>query len=377
MTTELQAAIDISKPKTVKGYHLITMILILTRPFDVHADKVIEELNKRSIRYARLHTSEFPTSLGLELGFNPNICHIHEMDGESINIDDVETVWNRRPSAPEFPAEVQNDHLRFASAESVHVLRGLWCLLADRFWINSYDNSYAAAFKPYQLSVAQELDFRIPRTLMTNCPEHALHFFDECNGGVIYKTFSSYHQADETGAYKGIYTNLISREQLVAGSDRIKLAPCIFQEYIRKMVELRVTVIGDQIFAAEIDSQSSARSTIDWRRYDFAQTPYRKHDLPKEIQSAIKSLMRRLGIVFGCLDFIMTPQGEYVFLEINPNGQWYWIELLTGFPLLSTFVELLLSRRGSPRRRLGNGPSTASPYEVDGRLGRTTPGGPK
>jgi len=222
-------------------------------------------------------------------------------------------------------------------------LRALYQLLATRFWINPYGEGRAAEYKPYQLKIAQQTNLSVPRTLITNEPAAALQFFDTCGGNVIYKTFTAYHRETGDGSYRGIYTTRVRREDLQARSKTIALAPCLFQEYVPKESELRITVIGDRVFAAEIDSQKSPRMRDDWRRYDHDQSLYRPTKLPREVEKKVQELMRKLGLVFGCIDMILTPEGRYVFLEINPSGQWYWVELLTGMPLLDYFTAMLIA----------------------------------
>ena len=117
-----------------------------------------------------------------------------------------------------------------------------------------------------------------------------------------------------------------------------------------KKVELRVTVFGHRVYTAEIDSQSQEFSKIDWRRTpqegrNCYAVPQRPYSLPDQIEKKILLLLQRLGLAFGRLDFIVTPQNELVFLEINPNGQWFWIEEATGMPLLNTFTEMLIQGR--------------------------------
>ena len=119
----------------------------------------------------------------------------------------------------------------------------------------------------------------------------------------------------------------------------------MFQEYVPKRIEIRATVIEREIFCAEIHSQQSERSRVDWRRYDFDNTPYFPHALPDHVRSKILQFMRRLGLLFGCIDMILTPEGEYVFLEVNQAGQWYWVELLTGLPITEYFVRYLTDSR--------------------------------
>jgi glutathione synthase/RimK-type ligase-like ATP-grasp enzyme len=114
---------------------------------------------------------------------------------------------------------------------------------------------------------------------------------------------------------------------------------------VPKRVELRITVVGDQVFAAEIHSQKAKRTRIDWRRYDLAHTPHYPHTLPDEVRRSCVELVRRLGLCYGAIDMVLTPDGRYVFLEINPNGQFLWIEQLTGMPISDAICDLLASGR--------------------------------
>ncbi len=122
----------------------------------------------------------------------------------------------------------------------------------------------------------------------------------------------------------------------------LRSCPVIVQEQIPWRVELRVTVVGDQIFACEIHSQISNHARLDWRRYDTGATPHLVHELPGEIADRCVALTHRLGLRYGAVDLILTPDGRYVFLEINPNGQWLWIENLTGLPISQAVCDLLL-----------------------------------
>ncbi|HWN70612.1 MAG TPA: hypothetical protein VNM90_23390, partial [Haliangium sp.] len=128
-------------------------------------------------------------------------------------------------------------------------------------------------------------------------------------------------------------------------------SPVLFQARVPKQVELRITVAGESVLAAEIHSQSTKRTQIDWRHYDQGHTPYRAHALPDEIRRACLALVARLGLRFGAIDMIVTPDDRYVFLEINPSGQWMWIENETGLPISDAVCDTLLgasTRPGAP-----------------------------
>ena len=105
----------------------------------------------------------------------------------------------------------------------------------------------------------------------------------------------------------------------------IRLAPGIFQEYIPKRVELRVTIIGDDVFTAELHSQMYEETRYDWRHYEV-EIPMYEHQLPVEIAEQCLALTKAYGLNFSTSDMIVTPDGRYVFLEMNPNGQFLWVQ---------------------------------------------------
>src|SRR5262249_46875973 len=123
----------------------------------------------------------------------------------------------------------------------------------------------------------------------------------------------------------------------------VRLCPVIFQAYVPKRVELRVTVVGGRVFAAEIHSQASRRTRHDWRHYDPYQTPHHAHDLPADVEGRCLALTERLGLRYGAIDLVLTPDGRYVFLEINPNGQFLWIEEATGLPISDAVCNVLMA----------------------------------
>jgi glutathione synthase/RimK-type ligase-like ATP-grasp enzyme len=120
----------------------------------------------------------------------------------------------------------------------------------------------------------------------------------------------------------------------------------IFQAYVPKRLELRITVVGRQVFAAEIHSQLSRRTEHDWRHYNIDQTPYRPHRLPDAVQAQCIRLVEHFGLCYGAIDLVLTPDDRYVFLEINPTGQWRWIEVMTGLPISDAVCDMLMSAGG-------------------------------
>jgi glutathione synthase/RimK-type ligase-like ATP-grasp enzyme len=123
--------------------------------------------------------------------------------------------------------------------------------------------------------------------------------------------------------------------------DYVGVCPTLFQQYIAKATELRITVVGNSVFAAEMYTQIDPRTTIDWRRGSPVAVPHRPVTLPPAVERCCLELVHRLGLTFGAIDMVRTPDGEFVFLEINPNGQWAWIEGLTGLQIAKKIAEVL------------------------------------
>jgi glutathione synthase/RimK-type ligase-like ATP-grasp enzyme len=128
--------------------------------------------------------------------------------------------------------------------------------------------------------------------------------------------------------------------------DSVALAPNIFQPYVSKAAELRCVVIGEKIFSARIDSQANASTSKDWRGGDYQLEPF---SLPERVEASILRLVDSFGINFASLDMILTPEGEFVFLELNPNGQWLWLEQDLGLPLVANMADLLTTRYARER----------------------------
>lgn len=324
------------------------MIIIVTNRLDQTADFLILELQRRQAKYLRFNTEDFPQHVRV----------VWQMDGTDIDgyfqfpkgkvgFKDIKSIWYRRP-VPPVPSDLIEDPAayEFALAESETALDSVWRTL-DCFWVSHPDSLRRAEFKLHQLKEAAQAGFRIWPTLLTNEAESAQAFYRDHDGGVVYKPLRQGRlvRGDEVSL---IYTNLIGSSE-AERLDAVTYAPSLLQKYVEKQSEIRVTVIGTEVFAVEIFSQDHADSQHDWRRGDTAQLRHAAHPLPEQTKFKCVQLVRTLNLAFGAIDLILTPSGEYVFLEINPNGQWAWIQqLCPEIPLRETLADLLI-RGGIPK----------------------------
>lgn len=241
----------------------------------------------------------------------------------TVDLSEASAVWWRRPQLVNLQAVTDDDARGFTHGEWHEALYGVWALLACP-WMNPPVQDEIASRKALQLAVASRLGFRVPDTLMTSDAGEARAFIERHGlGGTIYKIFSATHQVWRE-------TRLIQADDL-AMLDAVRVAPVIFQEYIRAVADLRVTVVGSDIYAMAIDTRGTAYE-VDFR-VSLQQATVTTVDLPEAVVAAIHRLMAHFGLVYGAVDLRLTEEGEYYFLEINTAGEFLFAEHLAGLPL--------------------------------------------
>lgn len=317
------------------------MILVLSEAIDIHATEVVERLKHRGVKVFQFDPAFFPAQADFSLAYSscgqPRYL-LRTGEGE-IDLCNLQAVWYRRPKTPIPPASVTVKRTRDYLAEECRTfVHNLWSCLNCPWVPGPPDVIRRAESKALQLQIAGTLGFELPPTLFSNSPKDFLEFYREHNGQVVYKlvgpSFARY--AEEFVRY----TEVVSRRDL-CHIHAVRSCPLIFQAYVPKRVELRITVVGREVFAVEIHSQQTNHTRHDWRRYDYAHTPYLQHELPPEVKQRCLGLVEKLGLCYGAIDMVVTPDGRYVFLEINPNGQYLWVEQATGLPISDTIASLL------------------------------------
>jgi glutathione synthase/RimK-type ligase-like ATP-grasp enzyme len=259
-----------------------------------------------------------------------------ETDGRVVPFDDIGSVWYRTYRASGFPAGLNSDQREFAEQEAEMALEAL-PLVTNWQWINDPRHHRQATRKPAQLFAARRLGFAIPQTVISNDPGKIRTFCDRGGSEIIYKALS---QSTNLEPGKTIFTGAVT-SQALSFLDLIRHTLGIFQELIPKAYEVRLTVVVDRILAVKILSQEKEQTRIDWRVAPY-ELKYEPTDLPQDIRYLVAAFMAEFNLVYSCLDFIITPEGQYVFLESNPGGQYPWIEYLTGLPITETIVDALL-----------------------------------
>ena len=310
------------------------MILIVSYPGDEHTDRVQALLTEAGREVVRIDLADFPSQREVDFGWIPparprwRIRH----EGRWVDLADTRAVWWRRVT--DFavdPTLGQGEGSTFAHSETSQAIHGVLDSLTCP-WMNPRAADTAAHHKPYQWTVAQQLGLRLPRTLVTSNPQAAREFIDSVRPArVVFKAFlAAVHQWRET--------RLVEQEDLDR-LDLVRYAPVIFQEYVPG-VDLRITMVGDAIYAAEIDARDTAYE-VDMRMV-VGEARVSAVTLPAGLQSRLRALQRRLGLVYGAIDMRRTEAGDYAFLEVNPAGQWLFVEERCGLSIARAVADFLV-----------------------------------
>ena len=313
------------------------LVVILSYWKDRTAIEVMELLQRRHIPVLLLDTGDFPVRLRLQTSLVESQWQgwLTSNDGSRYALEDIKSIFYRRPThfqvSEDLPERVQVFCENEATKGFGGILRSLDCV-----WISHIDAIKAASYKPRQLRLASQLGMRTPRTLITNDPEALAAFYDQCHEAVICKTLYGGNISVEKGVWDAIYTSRVTREDL-RQKERVSYTAHLFQEEIPKAFEIRATVVGRHVFASTVEGEP----VVDFRTSYNTRT-YRAYSLPPGVEAFCRELVRQLHLAFGAIDMAVTPEGEYVFFEINPVGQYQWIEVATGLPINEAVADALV-----------------------------------
>ncbi len=317
------------------------MLLIVSNKTDLATDFLILRLHEREIPFVRINTEDYLSKweVNFYLCEDEAQFYIQFDDGRKVSGDMVTGAYIRQPRLPS--VDVVSDHKVFADREIGEALRSLWRFVDDKIWLNPPHNILRASNKPEQLAMARSLGFRIPATCVTSNTKIIREFFKN-NGGDIVAKAVKHGFLYEDGNARVAPTQVVKEED-VNDLDRYAALPLIFQRRIEKVYDIRATIVGKRIYAAAIYSQDFDETKVDWRLSDHHKIKlrYEKINLPLDISELCISLTSQLNLRYSAIDLVLSKSGDYYFLEANPNGQWAWIEQLTGYPIRDSIIDEL------------------------------------
>jgi glutathione synthase/RimK-type ligase-like ATP-grasp enzyme len=305
-------------------------VLVLSFKDDPHADVICDYLDKSRKNYFRIDTDEFP--LGYKVSFDSkNLEFKINTKEEEIVLDSSWNIWNRRVFDPNIEG-VTNPGLRQMICDETKAMWKNMLGSHQGLVVNDPSANYRANNKIDQLIFANKFgsDINIPETLLTNDPERVIEFREKHD--LICFKLQKGAVIEKEGTHFPIYTNLID-EKNMEYIDLVEKHPHLFQRYQDKTYEIRIVTVGSKSIGTTIHSQKSERSKIDFRRYDFENVTYEHLELPENVSEFCDAMLKNYGLHFGAFDFIFSEENGYTFLEVNPNGQWLWLEEYTGYPI--------------------------------------------
>lgn len=316
-------------------------IVIITTTGDFHSYAVALNLRRHGASVTVWHSNDYPKGATETIAFRDNECGIIVRDIENQLPAAPTAIWHRRPAVTLDLETLDPADVSFADLSCRMARRSLMSLYGrDAFWVNDPAAGARANIKPLQQMIAANAGFLTPDTLYTNDPGEIRAFLRAKHDRVIFKPITAHVWDDDERVYMP-YSAVISESSLVA-DELLRAAPGIYQEYIPKKYELRVTIMGRQVFAARIPRPSDDRAAIDWRLAGD-HLVMEGVELPEAVIEKCLAVLRELGLVFGCFDFIVRPDDEFVFLEVNQMGQFLFVEDFARLPLLAAFSDFLLA----------------------------------
>jgi MvdC family ATP-grasp ribosomal peptide maturase len=321
------------------------VVLLLTHSGDYYTvDLVAQALARKGVRPIRFNTDLFPSLVKLSArAGDQRAARIFTEAGHEISVEEVRAVWARKLWTPRMAHDLDERYRSMCVSESAAALEGFLDALHNVLWVNNLDHQRNAENKQRQLRLAARAGLRVPRTLVTNAAAEARQFFAETEGQTVAKLLRPLTVSMDADK-PFVYTNRV-REEDLAQAEALRHSPMVFQELIPKACELRVACVAGEAFAGALDATGTSRGHTDWRRAAPEECRWQKAELPTEVASSLQVLMSELGLVFGAVDLICTPEGEHVFLEVNPGGEWGMLERDLGLPISEAIAEALLENK--------------------------------
>lgn len=317
--------------------------LILAESDDVHVLKVLEYgADYPDWSYIVLDTAtalnELRTTLQLDVkhpSWMGNFC--------GLPLSSIQSIWYRRPKRPTAQDDIMDPSMKkLAEAEMQAVLQNFYRITPCRI-LPHPSRDREADYKLLQLQTAASIGPTVPQTVISN-EESWLDLFPSSTNDFCIKALSSFHWWSNEFSEYSLRSAKVSKADLLHYINDSGICPVLVQEYVEKKYEWRVTVIDKSIFACRLDSQQVKGAQEDCRQVDVDLIPHQICDLPDMVANKLLCYLDFFDLKFGAFDLIEKPDGTFVFLKCNPNGQWLWVELLTGTPISKAIADYLFGQ---------------------------------
>jgi hypothetical protein len=311
-------------------------VLIVTNERDVGADFLVRELERRGVSVVRLNSERAPD---WRLSLDPATGWRLSRGPRALAADNCAGVWWRRPELPSLPEGAPAE----AVADQWRAFLAALAVSPGPVWVSEPARIRVAENKALQLRAARETGLDVPITLWSNDIVAARDFIGSCDGVAAVKSVTSAWWDEPDGA-SFVYASLITAEDLPR-VERLAQAPVCFQQAITPKRDVRVTVVEDTVLAAiRLVTEDDADDQFDWRRGEHR--PWVAYELPSHVREGCRKLVLSLGLRFGAIDLALDREERLWFLELNPNGEWGWLQRI-GLPIAEALADTLTEEAAS------------------------------
>ncbi len=320
----------------------INKVLCLTHKKDFYVPELLERcLLKYGLKMVRMDTDTYPLNVELT-AFQSNQCTSGELiiDEQTYQLDDFCAVYFRKNMQCNLTEELSGDTLKQASREATAAKNAILYAMESAFWFDNPFDIQRAENKQLQLISAKRVGLTIPNSLLSNRPDSVKGFYQQEHGEIITKMLTPLTNFMQSSR-SFVYTSKVKEEHLTQLAS-LKLCPMQFQREIEKSYELRVIYVDGKCFTGKISTKAIIDGNKpDWRRASANDFSWQKYQLPNEICVKIAQLMQQLSLRFGALDLIKSTNNDYVFLEVNPCGEWGMLQQELNLPIAEHIAECI------------------------------------
>lgn len=322
------------------------MLLIVSNKTDLATDYLIVRLHERGVPFLRINTEDYLLSWDACFSIKESATHveIRKVGQESLPVECFTGAYIRQPKMPDL--NIVDDDKGFAKREVGETLKSIWRAIDDSIWLNAPRRLLLASNKPEQLTIANSIGFKVPDTYVGTNYESIKKFYEAHSGSIIAKAVK--HGFDFDGYKARVAATQKIDEASLASIKCYATIPMIFQNHIEKEYDIRVIVVGSDVFATAIESQGHEETKTDWRLSDCYKIPLKQYkiNLPQKIISLCLEMTKKFNLRYSAIDLVLGKDGAYYFLELNPNGQWAWVEQLGIHNIRDSIIDALVVNKG-------------------------------
>lgn len=323
----------------VKKNRVSPQVLILTKRMDIESDLIGIQLLRNGIEYIKINEEDIPLDFGAEFRVGRENSVLLKLRDKEIVTESIKVVLFRYFDL-KFLKHLTGIHQIYVEQQWYQLFN---CLQASLrcLWINDPNNTFSSENRLHQLLVAQKNGFRIPDTSITNIPSSGIRFCNEYPTKTVAKVLHHHEIIYKEYSYR-FPTSIITADSL-SNINGLRYAPLILQKRILSREEIRITVVDDKVFPIRITCSKNKRKYYsDLHKIEERFLNFENLDIEKNIEKKCIKLNRELGLLLSSIDLMVDNKGELYFLEINPIGDWNWLEKHVDLSITDSVSKLIL-----------------------------------